>query len=304
MEQVTEQLAVLLIPQLWVRLLCAGICIVLLAFFVNPMLLGIRHAGCYTGIVVCVLGAIFFLFNPQISRVLTIGWHNPHGRIAICIVAGFLTVCVLFAAIVSIGMVRAEDYFPKIEIFLKEIMDQTVEAEKKKLLGNFREFMIHDDIPEPEKGGYKRYIGLGQVFEKYRKFVAEEFDTDGREIDYDDNPTYVPVECRAYIEEAERPKYYISNMEHATLFLVTEDGEDEHGESCNFAIPLNRWNEHDRDGWWIARDAVSIDITDLRHANSMMCYLSKLRANDVLIMDTGECHACVELKNKPEADWN
>ena len=56
----------------------------------------------------------------------------------------------------SIGMVRAEDYFPKIEIFLKEIMDQTVEAEKKKLLGNFREFMIHDDIPEPEKGGYKR----------------------------------------------------------------------------------------------------------------------------------------------------
>ena len=204
----------------------------------------------------------------------------------------------------SIGMVRAEDYFPKIEIFLKEIMDQTVEAEKKKLLGNFREFMIHDDIPEPEKGGYKRYIGLGQVFEKYRKFVAEEFDTDGREIDYDDNPTYVPVECRAYIEEAERPKYYISNMEHATLFLVTEDGEDEHGESCNFAIPLNRWNEHDRDGWWIARDAVSIDITDLRHANSMMCYLSKLRANDVLIMDTGECHACVELKNKPEADWN
>ena len=40
MEQVTEQLAVLLIPQLWVRLLCAGICIVLLAFFVNPMLLG------------------------------------------------------------------------------------------------------------------------------------------------------------------------------------------------------------------------------------------------------------------------
>ncbi len=115
MEQVTEQLAVLLIPQLWVRLLCAGICIVLLAFFVNPMLLGIRHAGCYTGIVVCVLGAIFFLFNPQISRVLTIGWHNPHGRIAICIVAGFLAVCVLFAAIVSIGMVRAIHRTPKEE---------------------------------------------------------------------------------------------------------------------------------------------------------------------------------------------
>ena len=205
----------------------------------------------------------------------------------------------------SIGMVRAEDYFPKIEIFLKEIIDQTVEAEKKKLLGNFREFMIHDDIPEPEKGGYKRYIGLEQVFKKYCKFVAREFDTDGREIDYDDYPTYVPVECRAYIEEAERPKYYISDMEHATLFLVTEDGEDEHGESCNFAIPLKRWKDHDREGWWIARDAVSIDITDLRHANSMMCYLSKLRANDVLIMDTGECHNdCVELENKPEADWN
>lgn len=115
MEQVTEQLTLLEIPYLWVRLLGAAVCIGLLAFFVNPMLLGIRHAGCYAGIIVTVLGAVFFLCNAPISRFLGNIWSNPHGRIVLCIVAGFLAVCVLFALVVSIGMGRAIKNQPKEE---------------------------------------------------------------------------------------------------------------------------------------------------------------------------------------------
>ena len=113
MEQVTEQLPILLIPQLWIRLLCIGVFLALLTFFVNPMLLGIRHAGCYAGIVVCTLGITFFVFNAPIARVLDKLWKNDQGRILLCIVAGFIAAFLLFAIVISICMARSISIQPK-----------------------------------------------------------------------------------------------------------------------------------------------------------------------------------------------
>lgn len=116
MAEVNEQLHFLEIPQLWVRLLCAGIlCAVALVFFVSPLLFGVRHAGCYAGITICTLAAVFFLCNRPLSPLLGRIWTNTHGRVVLCIVAGFLSVCVLFAAVTSIQMVRAIRHVPKAE---------------------------------------------------------------------------------------------------------------------------------------------------------------------------------------------
>ena len=113
MAEVNEQLHFLEIPQLWVRLLCAGIlCAAALVFFVSPLLFGVRHAGCYAGITICTLAAVFFLCNRPLSPLLGRIWTNTHGRVLLCIVAGFLSVCVLFAAVTSIQMVRLlVDYY-------------------------------------------------------------------------------------------------------------------------------------------------------------------------------------------------
>lgn len=115
MERVTEQLPFLLIPQLWIRLLCIGVLVGLLSFFINPLLLGIRHAGCYTGGIACVLGIVFFACNAPISRLLDKAWKNEHGRIWLCILAGFLALCVILALLISIGMCREKARHPKEE---------------------------------------------------------------------------------------------------------------------------------------------------------------------------------------------
>lgn len=115
MEQVTQQLRILEIPQLWIRLVGLAVCIVLLAFFINPMLLGVRHAGCYTGCILTILGGAFFLWNAPISAFLGRMWENSHGRIVLCIVSGLLSLCVILAIAVSAGMCKAMWTAPKSE---------------------------------------------------------------------------------------------------------------------------------------------------------------------------------------------
>lgn len=110
-----DGLTLLAIPQLWVRLVCTGVCIGLLLLFAAPLLMGICNAGSITGIIVSLLGAGFFVFNPQLSLWLGRVWSNEHGRIFLCIAAGFLALCVILAVAVSAGMVRAMYTLPKEE---------------------------------------------------------------------------------------------------------------------------------------------------------------------------------------------
>lgn len=197
----------------------------------------------------------------------------------------------------------APEYIPKLEIVLAEIMSKTVVAEKRRLLENFRVFMTDSDIPDREKNTGYRKVTLSEIFKVYRKYVSEHFDTEDRDINYDDEPTYDPVECKAWIEpEHEGSGYFRSRYKHATLYLVTEDGQDEHGESCNFKVPLVMWNE--KNGWSISELYENIDFGNLLHADPMLCYLHKLKCHFVNIEDTGEkLDDYVDLDNKPECDW-
>ncbi len=115
MQEVTQQLPILLIPQLWIRLIGIGVCVGLLTFFINPMLLGIRHAGCFAGGAACILGIVFFALNDPIARKLDVVWHNDHGRILLCIVAGFLALCVILPVVFSICMGISAAKKPKTE---------------------------------------------------------------------------------------------------------------------------------------------------------------------------------------------
>ena len=114
-EQVTEQLPILLIPQLWIRILCIAVLVGVLTFFINPMLLGIRHAGCYAGGIACLLGIAFFVWNEPVARTADKLWHNEHGRILLCVIAGFLALCVILAVVISICMGVSVSKKPKEE---------------------------------------------------------------------------------------------------------------------------------------------------------------------------------------------
>ncbi|MDE6706907.1 MAG: hypothetical protein K2K06_02580 [Oscillospiraceae bacterium] len=101
------------ISKLWIKLLGTSLSLVALAFFLTPVLLGIRHAGCYVGIIICMAGIAFFGFNSVVARILKTIWENEFGHVVLCIFLGILGFSVILAIIFSILMIRAECHKPK-----------------------------------------------------------------------------------------------------------------------------------------------------------------------------------------------
>jgi len=103
------------ISELWVRLLGTFLFLAGLVFFASPMLVGIRHAGCFAGTVFCVLGIIFFAANPLIAPGLQKLWQINFWHFVLCLVMGGLGVSVILAMIISIFMIHAAYNKPKTE---------------------------------------------------------------------------------------------------------------------------------------------------------------------------------------------
>ena len=104
-----------MILPLWARISGTILFLTGLFFFVNPMLLGIRHAGCYFGTAICVLGAIFFGLNPVIAKFLQEIWENGFGHFMLCLVMGMLGFGAVLGIILSGMMIHSACQKPKKE---------------------------------------------------------------------------------------------------------------------------------------------------------------------------------------------
>ena len=104
-----------MISPLWVRVLGTILFLIGLFFFVNPMLLGIRHAGCYFGTVICVSGAVFFGLNPFVIKFLQKVWENGFGHFILCILMGLLAFGAVLGIILSGMMIHSACKKPKAE---------------------------------------------------------------------------------------------------------------------------------------------------------------------------------------------
>lgn len=103
------------ISQIWIRLLGTGLFLAALVFFVSPMLVGIRHAGCYAGTVICLLGIIFFALNPFVSGVLQKIWASGFGHFLLCVFLGMIGIGTVTAIVMSIFMIGAVCNHPETE---------------------------------------------------------------------------------------------------------------------------------------------------------------------------------------------
>lgn len=99
----------------WARVIGCVVFGILLLFFVNPLLLGIRNSGVFTGIVICLLGLLFFAANPLVSEALTKIWLTNFGRFVLCILFGILGIGVCLSILFSILMGVAIADKPKSE---------------------------------------------------------------------------------------------------------------------------------------------------------------------------------------------
>ena len=179
------------------------------------------------------------------------------------------------------------EYIVKLDTVLTEIVNSTAIADNKRILANFKNLMT-----EPER----KTITVTELFEEYKKFVAKEMDTYGRDVVIEDTAYYEPMEVELEItEEKDRPW---SSFDRAVLELSV--AEEDQQEKLNRSIRLEHY-KNGKEGWDIYTE-FNPDITSLRYLDDFDVYLFKLqRASVKVIIDIKYDNDSVDSENEPEA---
>ena len=181
------------------------------------------------------------------------------------------------------------EYIVKLDTVLTEIVNSTALTDNKRILANFKNLMTEPDM---------KTITVSELFKEYKKFVAKEMDTDGRDVQIDDGVYYEPMEVNfEVIEEEDRSWSY---FDRAILELSVD--EEEQQEELNRTIRLDHY-KNGKEGWDIISE-FNPQITSLRYLDDFDIFLLKLqRANVKLIVDKKSDWDSVISENEPEATY-
>ncbi|WP_242291475.1 hypothetical protein [Bacillus cereus group sp. BfR-BA-01356] len=178
------------------------------------------------------------------------------------------------------------NYITKLDSVLVDILKSSA-LENKQLLSNFQELMI----PAAEKT-----IKVTDLFEKWKEHVEQNVETDGLEVDYDDEPTYEYVDVRFEVAEDDDRDW--SSFKYATLVF-----ECDHDEKMNFAIRLSKWKSRSSEGWDMQYDNVP-DLKSLRNLNSFELLLMKMNQDRTqIILDEIDDSDSIIPEERPELSY-
>ena len=182
------------------------------------------------------------------------------------------------------------DYIIKLDTILSDIVNCTALQDNAKILENFKSLML-----EPEE----KEVTLTKIFEEYKKHVAEKMDTIGREVIYDDEPYYKPMEVTAKIIEDKERSW--SSFQHAVLELAAE--EEDQQDRLNFSLRLSRWKGDRHKGYDISYD-VAQSVRGLRNLSDFEIYILRLaRVGVKFLDDVKEDYDSVVADNEPELTY-
>jgi hypothetical protein len=178
-------------------------------------------------------------------------------------------------------------YIVKLDSVLVDVLKAS-SLENKKMLENFKELMLLED---------RKTIKTSELFEIWGKYVAENVETDGLEVDFDDRPTYEYVEITLDVNYDDKRSW--SSFQYATLAL-----ECEHDDKMNFALRISHYDGDKENTWDISYDYVK-DVGSIRHLNSFEILLMRLsQAGTKLIMDTDSESDDIIPEKEPEASFS
>lgn len=179
----------------------------------------------------------------------------------------------------------------KLDGLLTEILKETT-LDNKKILKNFKQFMGTEEIPKT--------IKVSDLYEKYMKYVADNVDTDGLDVEYYDGPTYEDVETELEIEEEEGRSW--SSFKSAKLFMECTK-KDENQDEFNIELSLSRWEKDEKDTWSIDYNR-QLNLTSLRYMDEFSIYILKLAQNGTkLVIDTWAERDEVTPAKEPEMNY-
>ncbi|MEB9684590.1 hypothetical protein BK742_26140 [Bacillus thuringiensis serovar pingluonsis] len=178
------------------------------------------------------------------------------------------------------------NYITKLDSVMVDVLKNSA-LENKKLLSNFQELMI----PAAEKE-----IKVTDLFDKWKEHVEQNVETDGLEVDYDDEPTYEYVDVRFEVVEDDDRDW--SSFKYATLVF-----ECDHDEKMNFAIRLSKWKSRKGEGWDMQFDNVP-DLKSLRNLNSFELLLMKMNQDRTqIILDELDDSDSIVPEERPELSY-
>lgn len=182
-------------------------------------------------------------------------------------------------------------YITKLDTVLTDIINQTCLQDNAKILENFRSLMT-----SPEE----MTVTVSEIFKRYKEYVATHMDTSGREVQFEDDVNYEPMDV--FVEFVEDDDRSWSCYKYATLELSV--GEEEQEENLNFSIRLSRWKSEKKEGYEIEH-RISPSVCGLAGLNEFDVYLLRLsRAGVRVLMDVRCDEDYVYSEEKPEATYS
>lgn len=179
------------------------------------------------------------------------------------------------------------DYLTKLDVVLTEIVNQTSLQDNKKILENFKELMIEEE---------SKTVKFSEIFEKYCAYVAENVDTSGLEVIYEDEPIYESTRTTATFED--ESTMYSDVHKGRIVFLCEAD------EELNFEVEISRWDKFDKAEHWNLRPLGAVDIKTLRYMKEFEIFIHRLyRLGCNILMDEVDLEEFVHPNETPEPTY-
>lgn len=194
-------------------------------------------------------------------------------------------------------------YLLNMDSILTDVINETAGEANNTTLRHFKELMTSTKK-------YGDIVKMSTIIEKYKEFVANEIDTDGLDVTYDDGVAYESVEVNGYLEIEDDRSWSI--FDYASMdFTVGSPCEDQ-GETLNRCIHLHRYKKDDEDAtgkklWTL--DSVSNLTAEprIKSLSSLTDFdvflISLLRAGVKIELDEDEFNDDVVPSKEPEATF-
>lgn len=182
------------------------------------------------------------------------------------------------------------EYLPKLDSVLTEIVNSDFCIGNKKVLENFKNLMI-----EPEQ----KEINLTDLFKAWIKQCEMDIDTDGLDINYDDDISYEFVCAEMRFELEDKPSW--SSTQRAVITF-----ENEHDEKLNVEIPVSKWIwDSGKEEPYTLSAYKDLTISSLRNLSEFEVLLLRLsRAGTAIIIDKEYDDDYIQPEKEPEADFH
>lgn len=177
------------------------------------------------------------------------------------------------------------NYTLKLDAVLTEIVNSTTLQDNKQILSNFKTLMVEGE----------QDIAISDIFGEWCKFVEENIETNGLEVEYDDGVSYEHVGVEMYIEGIKNISRY-SPDKKIVRFICTHD------EDMNIQFEIYKYDF--MKGYEVSGNS-HFNINRLKSLNNIEILLIRLgRDGTKITIDEDYIDESIRPKQEPEATFN